>query len=72
VKEAAERRYTQINGKKAVSSWQSTLESCTGSSISIIMLTEIAAEALHFLSRRDLDETSAVSKWLDATIAQFF
>lgn len=33
------------------------------------MLPEIAAEALHFLSRRDLDKTCAVNKWLDALIA---
>ncbi|KAH7703381.1 hypothetical protein AAVH_29447, partial [Aphelenchoides avenae] len=34
------------------------------------MLPEIAAEALCFLSRRDLDRACAVSKWLDALIAQ--
>lgn len=36
------------------------------------MLPEVAAEALRFLSRRDLDRASAVSKWLDALIAQCF
>jgi hypothetical protein len=35
------------------------------------MLPEIAAEVLHLLSRRDLDKACAVSKWLDALIAQF-
>lgn len=34
------------------------------------MLAEIVAGALHFLTRRDLDKASAVSKWLDALIAQ--
>lgn len=34
------------------------------------MLPEIAAEAMHFLSRRDLNETWGVSKWLDSLIAQ--
>lgn len=34
------------------------------------MLPEIAAEALHFLTRRDLDKACGVSKWLDALIAQ--
>lgn len=34
------------------------------------MLPEIAAEALHFLSRRDIDRASAVSKWLDAMIVK--
>lgn len=34
------------------------------------MLPEIAAETLHFLSRRDLDEACGVSKWLDTLIAQ--
>lgn len=34
------------------------------------MLSEIAAEVLHFLSRRDLDKASGVSKWLDAMIGK--
>ncbi|KAH7707727.1 hypothetical protein AAVH_25029 [Aphelenchoides avenae] len=34
------------------------------------MLTEIAAEVLRFLTRRDLDKTCAISKWLDAMISQ--
>lgn len=34
------------------------------------MLPEIAAEALHFLPRRDLDKACAVSVWLDAMISQ--
>ncbi|KAH7695109.1 hypothetical protein AAVH_37837, partial [Aphelenchoides avenae] len=34
------------------------------------MLAEIVAEALHFLTRRDLDKVSAVSKRLDALIAK--
>lgn len=34
------------------------------------MLSEIACEVLRFLSRRDLDRACAVSKWLDAMIAQ--
>lgn len=34
------------------------------------MLSDIAAEVLHFLTRRDLDKACAVSKWLDAMIAQ--
>lgn len=33
------------------------------------MVPEIAAEALRFLTRRELDKASAVSKWLDAMIA---
>jgi hypothetical protein len=36
------------------------------------MLPEIAAEVLHFLSRRDLDKACGVSKWLDALIPQCF
>lgn len=34
------------------------------------MLVEVAAEVLLFLGRRDLDKVRAVSKWLDALIAQ--
>lgn len=34
------------------------------------MLSDIAAEVLHFLTRRDLDKAAGVSKWLDALIAQ--
>lgn len=36
------------------------------------MLPVIAAEALHFLSRRDLDKACAVSKYIDAMIAKCF
>ncbi|KAH7710491.1 hypothetical protein AAVH_22229 [Aphelenchoides avenae] len=34
------------------------------------MLYEVAAEVLLFLTRRDLDRVCAISKWLDALIAQ--
>ncbi|KAH7700256.1 hypothetical protein AAVH_32624, partial [Aphelenchoides avenae] len=34
------------------------------------MLSEIAADVLHFLTRRDLDKACGVSKWLDALMAQ--
>ncbi|KAH7707726.1 hypothetical protein AAVH_25028 [Aphelenchoides avenae] len=34
------------------------------------MLPDVAAEMVHFLSRRDLDKASGVSKWLDRMIAQ--
>lgn len=36
------------------------------------MLPEIAVEALHFLSRRDLDKACAVSKSIDAITAKYF
>lgn len=34
------------------------------------MLPDLAAEALQFLTRRDLDKACAVSKWLDSLLAQ--
>lgn len=34
------------------------------------MLSEIAADVLHFLARRDLDKACGISKWLDALISQ--
>lgn len=36
------------------------------------MLADIAAEALHFLTRWELDKACALSKWLDALIAERF
>lgn len=34
------------------------------------MLPDVAADVLHFLSRRDLDKACGLSKWLDAMIAK--
>lgn len=59
-----------INVLKALSSRQSKLALALIRLILPEMLPELAAEALHFLSRRDLDIACAVSKWLDALIAQ--
>ncbi|KAH7721797.1 hypothetical protein AAVH_10644 [Aphelenchoides avenae] len=36
------------------------------------MLPDVAAEALYFMTRRDLDKACGVSKWLDAIIAHCF
>lgn len=57
----------RTNACPLISASQSRLDS---SPKSPIMLPEIASEALRFLSRRELDRISAVSKWLEALIAQ--
>lgn len=68
-KAAAEHLLVQFNVIKAFPSRRTKLASFA-LAVDSRMLPEIAAEALHFLSRRDLDKASAVSRWFDAMIAK--